>query len=323
MVFNKIKEVIDNSSSIYVVGHENPDGDSIGSAFGICLALKSIGKNAKVIMPSYSDTFSFLPHIKEAVKNVMEDEYDLLIAVDSSEKVRLAISDEDYNKAKKVVMFDHHKESNNKYGDYRYVDSTKPAASQIIFDFLEFCNIDVTREIATYLYTGIMTDTGSFNYSSTQPSTFVIASKLVQTGIDFSGICQRINHTIKEAKLKLIACAIDNMEVYYDGKLRYTYIDYSVISSLGLNDEESEGMTNYLLMPEGTEVSIYVRQRSDGTNKVSMRSRGKVDVSKIAISCGGGGHARAAGYTMVDEYNIEKDKVINVVGVMLSDDSTN
>ena len=322
-MFSKIKELIDDSNNIYIVGHVDPDGDAIGSSFSLCLALKSIGKNAKVIMPSHSDHFDFLPGIDEAVEKVDETEYDLLIAVDSSRKDRLAITEEDYNKAKKVAVLDHHVMSDENYGDARYVDSTMPAACQIMYDFLVFMNIEITKEIATYLYTGLVTDSGTFSYSSTKPSTLKIASSLIETGIDFSYICRKLNHTMKEAKLKLIGIAINNMEVYYDGKLRFTYIDYKTIESLGLSDEDSEGMTNYLLMPEGTEVSIYVRQKSDGTRKVSMRSRENVDVSKIAISFGGGGHARAAGYTMLDDIDIGKNKVIDVVGVMLGDNSTN
>lgn len=322
-MFSKIKELIDDSNNIYIVGHVGPDGDAIGSSFALCLALKSIGKNAKVIMPKYSDHFSFLPGIDTAVEKVDEGEFDLLIAVDSSKKDRLAITDEDYNKAKKVALIDHHVASEEVFGDARYIDSTMPAACQIMYDFLKFMNIEITKEIATYLYTGLVTDSGTFSYSSTKPSTLKVASSLIETGIDFSDICRKLNHTMKEAKLKLIGVAINNMEVFYDGKLRYSYIDYNTISSLGLNDEDSEGMTNYLLMPEGTEVAIYVREKSDGSKKVSMRSRENVDVSKIAISFNGGGHARAAGYTMEDDLDIGKNKVIDVVGVMLGDDSTN
>ena len=321
-MFSKIKELIDDSNNIYIVGHVGPDGDAIGSSFALCLALKNMGKNAKVIMPKYSDHYSFLPGIEEAVENVSEEEYDLLIAVDSSKKDRLAITEEDYNKAKKVALIDHHVSNGDGFGDANFIDSSMPATCQIMYDFIKFMNFEITQEIATYLYTGLVTDSGTFSYSSTKPSTLKIASSLIETGIDFSDICRKLNHTMKEAKLKLIGIAINNMEVYYDGKVRYTYIDYNTISNLGLNDEDSEGMTNYLLMPEGTEVAIYVREKSDGSNKVSLRSRENIDVSKIAISFNGGGHARAAGYTMEDELDIGKNKVIDVVGVMLGDDST-
>lgn len=123
------------------------------------------------------------------------------------------------------------------YGDFNYINSDLPAASEIIYNFISYLNIEIDKVIATYLYLGIMTDTGSFNYSSTKPSTLIVAANLVATGIDFSYICKKVNDTIKESKLKLIAKAIDNMEVYYDGRLRYTYVDQKVMKALGINEE--------------------------------------------------------------------------------------
>lgn len=315
-MFEDAVKLINEANTIYVVGHENPDGDAIGSSYAICLALNKIGKDAKVIMPKCSDSFKFLPYIDIAVSSVDKFKYDLLIAVDSSNKNRLAISEEDFNKANNVLMIDHHV-VDNAYGNVCVIDPEKPATCEIMYNFINNLGISIDKDIAAYLYLGIITDTGSFNYSSTLPSTFNIASELIKTGIDFSYICKMVNHTMKEGKLKLIAKAIDNMEIYYDGKFRYSYIDYNTIKKLGLDDEDSEGMTNYLNSVENTEVSAYIRQRMDLTYKVSLRSNGKIDVAKIAILFGGGGHKRAAGYTMNDELNVGKNKLIDMVGVML------
>lgn len=320
-MFEDAVKLVNNAKTIYVVGHENPDGDAIGASYAICLALRKMGKEANVIMPICSDTFKFLPNIEIAVNNVDKNKYDLLIAVDSSSKTRLAISEEDFNKADNVLMIDHHI-MDKVYGNICVIEPEKPATCEIMYNFITKLGVEIDKDIATYLYLGILTDTGSFNYSSTLPSTLIIASKLIETGIDFSYICQKVNHTMKEGKLKLVAKTIDNMEVYYNGKFRYAFVDYNTINSLGLDDEESEGMTNYLKTVENTEISAYVRQRSDKTYKVSLRSNGKVDVSKIAILFGGGGHKRAAGYTMNDELNVGKDKLIDIVGVMLSADTT-
>lgn len=315
-MFKKAKEILDISEKIYVVAHKNPDGDAIGSCFALYFALKKLGKDVKVIMPKYSDSFKFLPEIQTSVSSVLETSYDLLIAVDSSSKDRLAIAEEDFNKAKHVIMLDHHEET-APYGEFRYIDSTRPAAAEIIYNFIEYLGVEFDKNIATYIYTGLMTDTGSFNYESTKPSTLHIAAKMIETGIDFSYICKKLNDTIKEAKLKLISKAIDNMEVMFDGKLRYSYVDYDTIKNLGLDEEDAEGMTNYLRKVEGTEVAVYVRGKSDNTAKVSIRSGGGIDVSEIAIKFGGGGHKRAAGYTMFGNLEDEKQKLIDVVEVML------
>lgn len=315
-MFKEAKEIVDNSKSIYVVAHINPDGDAIGSTFAIYFAMKKLGKDVNVVMPSYSSVFSFLPGIDNSVENVDKNEYDLLIALDSSDYTRLAMSEDDYKRAKKVIMLDHHQVS-RPYGDFRYINDKKSSASEIAFLFIKYLGIELDKEIATLLYTGIMTDTGSFNYSNANSDTFRVVAELLDSGAEAVKVCKKLNDTMKESKLKLIAKTVDNMEVLYNGKMRYSYVSYDDIYKLGLDDEDSEGMTNYLRAVEGTEVAVYVRGRSDGTNKVSMRSGGNVDISKIAINFGGGGHPRAAGYTMQQDVETEKEKLIKAVGEML------
>lgn len=315
-MFDEAKILIEESQKIYVVGHINPDGDAIGSAFATCLALKQLGKDVNVVMTSYSDTFRFLPDLSTSISKIEEATYDLLICVDSSDNRRLDITPEDYQKAKKILVLDHHKKS-IVYGDVNCIDEESPAACQIVYDLLCALNITINKEIASYLYLGLLTDTGSFNYSSTQPKTLRIVANLMETGIDFTDICKRVNDTIKEAKLKLIAKAVEKMEVFFDGKVRYSYVSYPEIQELGLSEEDAEGMTNYLRMVEGTQVAIYVRGRSNGENKVSLRSGGQVDVSKVALAFNGGGHARASGYTMEDSLEEGKQKLIQVLGGLI------
>lgn len=307
--FREAKKYIKKANKIYVVGHINPDGDSIGSSFSVYLSLKKMGKDVSVILPKHSENFDFLPHISEAKQSIDEDEIDLLIAVDSSDIKRLALTEEDIKKAKNIIMIDHHKRT-NVYGKVNVIDETCPATCQLVYEFITYLKVKIDIDIAMHLYAGILTDTGSFNYSTTNERTLAIVSKLVGLGINFSYICKKLNDTIKEAKLKLIALAINNMEVYEDGKIRYTYIDYDTISKLGVDEEDAEGMTNYLRMVEGTEVAVYVRGKSNGTNKVSLRSGDTVDVGAIAILFGGGGHKRASGYTMTEDVMVAKQKLL-------------
>lgn len=315
--FRLAKKMIKKSKKIYVSGHINPDGDSIGSSFAIYLALKKLNKDVNIILSKHSDIFDFLPNINEA-KMKVDTECDLLIALDSSDINRLAIPEEDIKNIKNIIMIDHHKKS-NVYGDINIIDENCPAASQIVYEFLKYMKIDIDKDIATYIYAGILTDTGSFNYSSTNERTLSIVSKLVGIGIDFPLICKKLNDTVKESKLKLIAKCINDMEVYENGKIRYTYVDYNTISNLGVDEEDAEGITNYLRMVEGTEVAIYIRGKSDGSNKVSLRSGNIVDVSKIAIKFGGGGHKRAAGYSIMGDINEGKELLLKEVRKVLGD----
>lgn len=321
-MYREIIDEIKKANTIYVTGHINPDGDSIGSTFAIYLALKKLNKNVLPIISTYSKTFSFLPHIQDGVNCVNVDSYDLLICVDSSSKQRLAISEDDYNKAKKVVMIDHHIKD-KPYADICVINSDLPAASELVFNFINQLNVEIDKDIATYIYMGLVTDTGSFNYASTKPSTLRAAAILMESGIEHSKICKLVNDTISESKLYLIKKAIENMEIYFGGKLRYTYISYEEMQSIRIDEEDAEGMTNYLRGVEGTEVAVYVREKSDGTLKVSMRSNEIVDISRIATALGGGGHKRAAGYTMDiknSTYEEEKKKLLDLIGGYLKND---
>lgn len=311
-MFEQAEKLVKSAKNIYIVGHKNPDGDSIGAAFAMCIALRQMGKKANVLISKYSNGFDIFPETSKKCENVKEEKYDLLITVDSSDKERLDISEKDIEKAEKILMIDHHKMS-NPFGDVNCIEEDSPAASQIVYEFLEFMNISVGQDIAKYLYMGIMTDTGSFNYSSTTPKTLEIASKLVATGIDFSYICDKLNHTIPEAKLYLIAKTVEKMEEYFNGQVRYSYIDYNTINELGIDEEDAEGMTNYLKMVEGTKVGVYVREKSNGTYKVSMRSDESVDISEIAIKFGGGGHKRAAGYTIIEKLDDAKKRLLETL----------
>ncbi len=314
--FKEAKKYIKKANKIYVVGHINPDGDSIGSSSAMCLALKKLGKEVNVVIPKHSEIFDFLPHIENAKTSIEEESIDLLIIVDSSDIRRVALSEEDIKKAKNIIMIDHHKK-NSPYGIVNVIDETCPATCQLVYEFITYLKINIDKDIATYIYAGILTDTGSFNYSTTNERTLAIVSKLLGLGIDFAFICKKLNDTMKESKLKLIATAINNMEVYENGKIRYTYVDYDTLCKLGVDEEDAEGMTNYLRMVEGTEVAIYVRGKSNGTNKVSLRSGNTVDVSSVAILFGGGGHKRASGYTMPESLEISKQKLLDELKKLL------
>ena len=152
MEFEQAKEIINKSKSIYIVAHVNPDGDAIGSTYGMYFALKKLNKDVHVIMPEYSDVFKFLPDItKICEKDIYVENYDLLIALDASDKTRLALSDEAFSRAKNVIMFDHHQVS-HPYGDVRYINDNMSSASEVVYNFLKYLGIKFDPEMATYIY---------------------------------------------------------------------------------------------------------------------------------------------------------------------------
>lgn len=316
-MFDKARELINEAKTIYVVSHTNPDGDAIGSSFAIYFALKNMGKDVNVLMPKYGTRFDFLEYVTLAKKQVEVPEYDLLICTDSSDLDRLNISPEDFYKAKKVIVIDHHV-TKPMDADVQVVDTEAPATAEIVYDLLMSQNIAIDKNIAQCIYLGLLTDTGSFNYQRTTGKTMRIAAEMLDKGIDFALICKKMNDTIKESKLQLITLAINNMEKYMDGKIRYTQVEKEDLDRLEVELEDADGVTNYLRMIEGTKVSIYVRGVGNGEYKVSMRSDGYVDISGICIGFGGGGHVRAAGFSInKGDLKKTKEKLLKIVGDVL------
>lgn len=316
-MFSKALELINESKKIYIVGHINPDGDSIGSSFAMYFALKNMGKDVDVVIPKYGTRFEFLEYIGLAKKQIDEDEYDLLICMDSSDTERLNMSKEDYLKAKKVLVIDHHVKKMMD-ADVFILDKAAPATAQIVYDMLKENNLTIDKDIAACIYMGILTDTGSFNYQRTTGRTMRIAAEMLDLGIDFALICKKMNDTINENKLNLIMLGINNIEKYLGGKIRYTQVEKSDLDRLGVGLEDADGVTNYLRMIDGTKVAIYVRGLGDGAYKVSMRSDGEVDISEICVSYGGNGHVRAAGFVIKNgELEKIKAEILKIVGDVL------
>ena len=294
-----IIDYIKEANKIYIVSHIRPDGDAIGSANALYIALRNMGKDARVIMSSYSKRFEFLEEVKESVQQVNDAEYDLLICTDCSDKERLDILPEDFNKAKYVVAFDHHKYSSVP-ANASYIEETTPACCEIIYKFFKENNIEITPQIASYLYLGIMTDTGSFNYERTTAFSYRVAAELIEYGADFVNICKKINDTMPESKVKLMTYVLQNMEAFFGGKLRISVVTQEVLDEFGVDKEDAEGMTNYLRSIEGTKLAVYIREVEGGKFKASLRSDKEVDCAKLAFEFGGGGHIRAAGFDLID-----------------------
>ena len=313
-MYREVIEELEKANKIYIATHSNPDGDAIGSSLALCLALKSIGKDAKVIIPSNSRIFECLPTIEEnRVSNIKEDEIDLLVFLDAGNIERIAIAKEDIPKAKRTLCIDHHK-SPGKYTDVAFVDDKAPATAELLFNIFEVMGIEMTVDMATNLYAAILTDTGSFKYASTRKETFIIGSKLIGMGINFSEIARELLDTWEESKLRLIGKYVNNLEKLLDGKIEYSLVTQKELKEINISDEDAEGMANYGLKVRESEVSIYVREKENGTFKLSMRSKTKVDLDEIAIKFGGGGHKRAAGCTFTKEnFKENKEKLIELI----------
>lgn len=296
-VLENIKEKIENSNSILIVTHTNPDGDAMGSSLGLLSALKKIGKQGAVYIPTPNKMFSYLPGYAEILtENINPKDYDLCIALDSSDMERLGECREVFESIEDTIVIDHHI-TNQSYADINYLNAVASSTCENLIVVLAAMNIAINKEIAESLYTGILTDTGAFRYN-VQSETYEFVAMLTETGIETAKIYRRLFDLTTLSKTKLLARALERLEIHEDGKVSFTYITKQDLEELGLEENDSEGIVNFGRNIDGTEVSIFVKEQ-EGKYKISLRANEYVDVSVVACKFAGGGHVRAAGFESV------------------------
>lgn len=284
MTLDNILEEIKKANTIAIVVHENPDGDAIGSALAMKLALEQLNKEADVIIPEYPSAFSFLPGVEKIKKESDIQEYDLAIALDCASIKLLNGFAKYFDNAKVKVAIDHHS-SNTMYADYNFISQDSPACAQLLLVAFSYFGIEVTKEIGTCILAGIITDTGGFRYSTVTAETFRFVAELCEKGVKVSQIYDKVYSSKTRAKFELHRIALERLEFLEDGKIAYTYITKA--------DEEKVGAENGRDV-EGVEVSLFLRETSKGI-KASIRSKNYINAAEVAMMFSGGGHLRAAG----------------------------
>ena len=316
MTLDNILEEIKKAESIVLLTHENPDGDAVGSCLGMYLALKQLGKeNVDVIIPEYPRTYRFLPNVNIVKKESKIQNYDLGIALDSATIKMLNGWSNYFENAKTKIVIDHHG-TNTMYGDLNFVNPDSPACTQILLTVFEYFGIEVTNEIGECILTGIITDTGGFQYKATRPETFEFAAKLLKAGVNVSEIYKKAMNTKTRANFELRRKAIDRMEFLENGKISFTYINKNDIEEVGATLDDHEGIVDEGRCIEGVEVSIFLRETDKGY-KASLRSNQYVNVSDVCLIFGGGGHRFAAGCNLNMSIDQAKEKIIGQIKLQL------
>ena len=294
MTLDEILKEIEKAETFVVLAHENPDGDAVGSALGVCTFLKELGKtDIDVLFKEYPETFNFLPNSDIIKQESTFEKYDITIVIDCPNSDRVS---KEYRKfienAKIIVQFDHHLR-NSMFGDYNVVNPVAPACSQILVSALEYLKIDISKDVATCLLAGIITDTGGFRFNSTTAETFEFAAWCLSKGINVAKVYKEAMMTKTITQFKAEKLALDRLEFFNDDKITFTYITKQDIDELGIKSGELDGIAGVGITIKDVEVAIFAREKDDGF-KISFRSN-NIDVSDICMLFGGGGHKLAAG----------------------------
>ena len=312
MTLDEILVEIKKADKIVIMAHEAPDGDAIGSAMAMCLAIRDMGKDAIILMKDFPEIFSYLPG-KEYIQSESDVKiFDLAIALDCPNVKRIDSSFiEYYENAKIKVQFDHHNK-NNMFGDYNIVNHVAPATAQILVSSFQYLNIEITKDIATCLLTGVITDTGGFRNSNVTVESFEFASWCLEKGINLPKVYKQAMLTMSRTKFEAEKLAMNRLEFLADGKIAFTYLTKADNEELGLKAGERDGIVEIGKAIDGVEVSIFLYEKEVGF-KASLRSNEYVNVSEVCSVFGGGGHIKAAGATLNMTFEEAKKAIISEV----------
>lgn len=294
----EISEWIKSRRKFLITGHRRPDGDSLGSSLALSEALASIGKECTVIMADpVPRMYRELPGMERIITSshvTSPGEFEGLIALECGNIERTGLQGVS---SLPSLNIDHHP-STQAWADLNWIDAGFSAAGEMVFLLLEAMEIKVSSDTATSLFTAIMTDTGSFQYSNTTPQTFLIASRLVEAGASPSGISQNVYMNQRASRLRLLARVLSTLEIDSSQRSAAIVMTLQDLEESEARTEDTEGFVNYPLRISGIEACAFLQEVDGQRVRISLRSKAKVDVSSVAANFGGGGHSRAAGCTL-------------------------
>jgi bifunctional oligoribonuclease and PAP phosphatase NrnA len=307
-VLKTITDLLDNEKKIVIVGHKNPDGDAIGSCLGLYFFLKNRGHETTVVMPNdFPDFLKWLPGCDQILQ--FERQTQATTEVISSAEIIFTLDFNALNRTGDLgavleklstpfVLIDHHQQPDD-YAIACYSDVSMSSTSEMVYHLIEALNgqNEVSKEIATNLYMGIMTDTGSFRFPSTSATTHRVIAHLIDCGANGSEIHQNIYDSNSADRMKLLGVALENMVIIQDLRTAYITLSQEELDACNFKKGDTEGFVNYPLAVEGVIFSIiFIENKQEGIIKISLRSKGNFNVNEFARNhFNGGGHVNASG----------------------------
>ncbi|HOV69206.1 MAG TPA: bifunctional oligoribonuclease/PAP phosphatase NrnA [Clostridia bacterium] len=307
---SEIIRLLSKAESVTLISHVNPDGDALGSAAALKLALENLGKKVywfcDGVIPR---NYSIIPGIESLMKPDSEHCAGVCVAVDSADIGRCGSARAIFEKAEETINIDHHV-SNTLYARHNHVVGAS-STGEIMYRLITALGVKIDEPIAKALYIAISTDTGGFSYSNTTPETLRIVANLLECGMDSADISDKLYRCRTYAKTRLIAAALNNLVIR--GDIAYIKLAFADYIGSGAQEADTEGLVDYAREIEGMQVGFLARETENGEVKVSLRSNGDIDVCVVAARFGGGGHKQAAGCTIRQPIDKAIDMVLDCI----------
>jgi len=290
-MLQQVIKQIEQRNRFLLTSHARPDGDAIGSALACCQILRAMGKQAQVVLrdgvPRIYQPLPFADQVVRADRVNGDYEAAIILECDSIQRTRLEGLENQF-----LISIDHHV-SGKPFAHVNWIDPKAVATAEMVYRLAREAGVSISPEIATCLYTAVLTDTGSFMFEGTNEHTFGLARELVLAGADPSRCARNIYFAHSTAKMRLLGAALSNL--HREGSLAWIWVTREQMERFDAKEEDCEGLVNYALSIQDVQVAIFFRELPDGRYRVSLRSKGEDNVAAVAEVFGGGGHACASG----------------------------
>ena len=313
-IIDRILDGIRDSRTICVTGHVRPDGDCVGSQLGLTFALRNEGKrvvcwNEDPIPQKYV----FLDPDRIFQKPKRGSKFDCVIATDAASFERLGAVAPCITQRKLFINIDHH-ESNTRYADINWVSAREPSSGELLVRLMKIAKWPITKPIADCLFTAVSTDTGSFQYASTRPSTYQVAGELVRRGADLAKIGDEVYQSYPLSRVKLLRHVYSHFHLTHQDQIAYFWLKKADYARTGAESSDSEGLIDHIRAIAPVVVACVFEEIEPGMTRISLRSKSdKVNVNEIAAQFGGGGHPAAAGARIAGQALSVQRKVIAAI----------
>ncbi len=314
---NSLKEAaafFREADDFYILSHQYPDGDTIGSGAALCRALRKLGKRAQMYChDAFPGKFQYL--LEGLEKQSFEPK--VIVAVDIADTQLLGNSMMSY--ADRIDWCIDHHGSNVHYARHWVVDPTAAATTEMIYRLIQEMDVEIDSKIAECIYTGITTDTGCFRYTNATPTSYRIAADMMELGAQAATINRVMFDTKSRARLELERRVLDTMAFYCRGKCAAIYVTRQMVQESGAGDDDMDGLASLPRQVEGVQVGVMMREKEDGSFKISVRSNSKTNASQICAQFGGGGHPAAAGCRLTGSIEEVRSRVVQAVAQALGE----
>lgn len=290
---------------LLVASHAEPDGDAVGSLLALGLALEKMGKRTTLFNASaIPAVYQFLPGVARITCRIPSpEECDAAVILDCGDLTRIGPDWPEVARMAVIINIDHHI-TNTRFGHVQLIDGDACATAEIVHRLIPLLGVEFDQDIATAVYTGILTDTGSFRFSNTNAAAFAISREMTERGVDPYHVARHVFGSYSLGRIKLLNLALNSIEISPNGKLSVMTITRGMLAETGTQPEDVDGLINYARRIEAVKVAALIQEQANGKTTaggrarfhVSLRSDGTVDVAAWAGGFGGGGHLSAAGF---------------------------